>query len=55
MDRGAPSQRDVRLMVGAVGISATGEVLLSVPLTLHLLALAGGRRPAPATEPEPAH
>ena len=29
-------QRDVRLIVGAVGISALGDFLLWVPLTLHL-------------------
>ena len=36
MDRGASRQRDVRLIVGAVGISALGDFLLWVPLTLHL-------------------
>jgi hypothetical protein len=29
-------RRDVRLIVGAVGISALGDFLLWVPLTLHL-------------------
>ena len=29
-------QRDVRLIVGAVGISALGDFLLWIPLTLHL-------------------
>lgn len=32
----AQSTRDVRLIVGAVGFSALGDVLLWVPLTLHL-------------------
>jgi MFS family permease len=36
MDRSASRQRDVRLIVGAVGISALGDFLLWVPLTLHL-------------------
>ena len=36
MDRGPHRQRDVRLIVGAVGISALGDFLLWVPLTLHL-------------------
>ena len=29
-------QRDVRLIVGAVGISALGDFLIRVPLTLHI-------------------
>src|SRR5215218_10885782 len=33
-----PGQRDVRLIVGAVGISALGDFLLWIPLTLHLQA-----------------
>jgi MFS family permease len=37
MDRSAAArQRDVRLIVGAVGISALGDFLLWIPLTLHL-------------------
>src|SRR5215211_4412263 len=36
MDPSASRQRDVRLIVGAVGISALGDFLLWVPLTLHL-------------------
>ena len=36
MDRSALRQRDVRLIVGAVGISALGDFLLWIPLTLHL-------------------
>ena len=38
MARGLLGQRDVRLIVGAVGISALGDFLLWVPLTLHLQA-----------------
>ena len=34
-----PGQRDVRLLAGAVGLSALGDFLLWVPLTLHLHAL----------------
>lgn len=33
------SGRDLRLIVGAVGISAAGDVLLWVPMTLHLEAM----------------
>jgi len=36
MDRSGSRARDVRLIVGAVGISALGDFLLWVPLTLHL-------------------
>jgi len=36
MDRSGARARDVRLIVGAVGISALGDFLLWVPLTLHL-------------------
>jgi MFS family permease len=36
MGPSALHQRDVRLIVGAVGISAVGDFLLWVPLTLHL-------------------
>ena len=36
MDQGASRKRDVRLIVGAVGISALGDFLLWIPLTLHL-------------------
>src|SRR5215208_5117278 len=36
MDPSASRQRDVRLIVGAVGISALGDFLLWIPLTLHL-------------------
>jgi MFS family permease len=36
MDRGPLRQRDVRLIVGAVGISSLGDFLLWIPLTLHL-------------------
>jgi hypothetical protein len=32
-------QPDVRLIVGAVGISALGDFLLWIPLTLHLQAM----------------
>ena len=32
----APRDRDARLIVGAVGISALGDFLLWIPLTLHL-------------------
>jgi MFS family permease len=38
MGHGLLRQRDVRLIVGAVGISAMGDFLLWVPLTLHLQA-----------------
>ena len=38
-DPGAP--RDVRLIVGAVGISALGDFLLWIPLTLHLQEMSG--------------
>ena len=38
MQLSALRRRDVRLIVGAVGISAVGDVLLWVPLTLHLRA-----------------
>jgi hypothetical protein len=34
-------QRDVRLIGGAVGLSALGDFLLWVPLTLHLHAMTG--------------
>jgi MFS family permease len=34
-------QRDVRLVAGAVGLSALGDFLLWVPLTLHLHAMTG--------------
>ena len=34
-------RRDVRLIVGAVGISSAGDFLLWVPLTLHLRAMHG--------------
>jgi MFS family permease len=37
----AHSSRDVRLIVGAVGVSALGDVLLWVPLTLHLQDMTG--------------
>jgi MFS family permease len=33
--------RDRRLIVGAVGISALGDFLLWIPLTLHILELTG--------------
>lgn len=36
MDPSASRRRDVRLIVGAVGISALGDFLLWIPLTLHL-------------------
>ncbi len=36
MGEDAQRSRDTRLIVGAVGISALGDVLLWVPLTLHL-------------------
>jgi MFS family permease len=36
MDASPLRQRDVRLIVGAVGISALGDFLLWIPLTLHL-------------------
>ncbi len=35
------AQRDVRLIVGAVGISALGDFLLWIPLTLHLQEMSG--------------
>jgi hypothetical protein len=34
-DRSPRRQHDVRLIVGAVGISALGDFLLWIPLTLH--------------------
>ena len=36
MPRGSLADRDIRLIVGAVGISALGDVLLWIPLTLHI-------------------
>lgn len=36
MNGGARSQRDVRLIVAAVGVSAMGDFMLWIPLTLHL-------------------
>ena len=39
--RGVLGQRDVRLIGGAVGLSALGDFLLWVPLTLHLHAMTG--------------
>jgi MFS family permease len=36
VDSTASRQRDIRLIVGAVGISALGDFLLWIPLTLHL-------------------
>jgi MFS family permease len=39
MAAGVLHQRDARLIVGAVGISALGDFLLWVPLTLHLQAM----------------
>lgn len=41
MGAGLLRQRDVRLIVGAVGISALGDFLLWVPLTLHLQDMTG--------------
>jgi MFS family permease len=41
VERDARRQRDVRLIVGAVGISALGDFLLWIPLTLHLQAMSG--------------
>jgi MFS family permease len=41
MGPGLLRQRDVRLIVGAVGISSTGDFLLWVPLTLHLQEMNG--------------
>jgi len=38
---GEKPDRDVRLIVGAVGISALGDILLWVPLTLHLEEMTG--------------
>jgi hypothetical protein len=34
-------QRDVRLIVGAVGVSALGDFLLWIPLTLQLRSMTG--------------
>jgi hypothetical protein len=36
MAGGLLRERDVRLIAGAVGISALGDFLLWIPLTLHL-------------------
>ena len=36
MDQTTSRKRDVRLIVGAVGISALGDFLLWIPLTLHI-------------------
>jgi MFS family permease len=41
VDRSPLRQRDVRLIVGAVGISALGDFLLWIPLTLHLQEISG--------------
>ena len=41
MRTGVLGQRDVRLIGGAVGLSALGDFLLWVPLTLHLHAMTG--------------
>jgi MFS family permease len=41
MDASPLRQRDVRLIVGAVGISALGDFLLWIPLTLHLQEMSG--------------
>jgi MFS family permease len=41
MDASPLRQRDVRLVVGAVGISALGDFLLWIPLTLHLQEMSG--------------
>ena len=41
MDSSAPRQRDVRLIVGAVGISALGDFLLWIPLTLRVQEISG--------------
>ena len=41
MRGGLLRQRDVRLIVGAVGISALGDFLLWVPLTLQLREMTG--------------
>ena len=40
--------RDVRLLVGAVGLSALGDFLLWIPLALHVAATAARRSPCPA-------
>jgi hypothetical protein len=44
-------KRDVRLIVGAVGISSIGDFLLWVPLTLYRAAKARPEFEAPAREP----
>jgi MFS family permease len=41
MSRVLLRDRDTRLIVGAVGISALGDFLLWIPLTLHLQAMTG--------------
>ena len=41
MSEHSGAQRDVRLIVGAVGISALGDFLLWIPLTLHLQEMSG--------------
>src|SRR5262245_64372768 len=41
MARPLVREHDVRLIVGAVGVSALGDFLLWVPLTLHLQATTG--------------
>src|SRR5215210_4646773 len=41
MDSSPLRQRDVRLIVGAVGISALGDFLLWIPLTLRIQELSG--------------
>lgn len=41
MSEGPGAQRDVRLIVGAVGISALGDFLLWIPLTLHIQEMSG--------------
>lgn len=39
--RRRPADRDARLIVGAVGVSALGDFLLWIPLTLHLQQMTG--------------
>ena len=39
MKRGILADRDVTLIVAAVGISALGDILLWIPLTLHIQAM----------------
>jgi len=56
VDQSASRKRDVRLIVGAVGISALGDFLRAASLSQLAvafgLALALYRRPLPSAEPE---